>query len=176
MGTPQDFEDLLALVTEKRIVPVVDEVFPLAETEAARVRVGDQVAVTTPAYPGRTFRARIDNIGAALDPVSHRLPVRATIRNADGALKPQMFADFTIVASSSGSGIANDVSVPASAIIHEGDGARLWVAEPNRMLRAREITVGSTLNGMVRVTRGLKPGERVVTAGALFVNEAGLPG
>ena len=44
MGTPQDFDDLLALVTEKQIVPVVDEVFPLAETEAAlrRLEAGAQ--------------------------------------------------------------------------------------------------------------------------------------
>ena len=44
MGTPQDFDDLLALVTEKSIVPVVDEVFPLAEGEAAlrRLEAGAQ--------------------------------------------------------------------------------------------------------------------------------------
>ena len=35
MGTEQDFEEMLALVTESQIVPVVDEVFPLAEGEAA---------------------------------------------------------------------------------------------------------------------------------------------
>ena len=44
MGTPQDFEEMLALVTEKGIVPVVDEVFPLAEGEAAlrRLEAGAQ--------------------------------------------------------------------------------------------------------------------------------------
>ena len=44
MGTEQDFESMLALVTEKKIVPVVDEVFPLAEGEAAlrRVEAGSQ--------------------------------------------------------------------------------------------------------------------------------------
>ena len=44
MGSPQDFEDLLALVTEKQLVPVVDEVFPLAEGEAAlrRLEAGAQ--------------------------------------------------------------------------------------------------------------------------------------
>ncbi|UOQ99414.1 zinc-binding dehydrogenase [Hymenobacter sp. 5317J-9] len=39
MGSPQDFEDMLALVTEKQLVPVVDEVFPLAEGEAALRRM-----------------------------------------------------------------------------------------------------------------------------------------
>lgn len=35
MGTEQEFEALLQLVTEKNIVPVVDTIFPLAEGEAA---------------------------------------------------------------------------------------------------------------------------------------------
>ncbi|MBD2723939.1 zinc-binding dehydrogenase [Hymenobacter armeniacus] len=39
MGSPQDFENMLALVTEKQLVPVVDEVFPLAEGEAALRRM-----------------------------------------------------------------------------------------------------------------------------------------
>ncbi|MBJ6111477.1 zinc-binding dehydrogenase [Hymenobacter sp. BT523] len=39
MGSPQDFDDMLALVTEKQLVPVVDEVFPLAEGEAALRRM-----------------------------------------------------------------------------------------------------------------------------------------
>ncbi|WP_201983168.1 zinc-binding dehydrogenase [Hymenobacter rubidus] len=44
MGSEQDFEGLLALVAEKGIVPVVDEVFPLADGEAAlrRLEAGAQ--------------------------------------------------------------------------------------------------------------------------------------
>ena len=144
----------------------------LPESDAARVHVGDRVAVTTPAYPGRVFRARIDNIAASLDPATHRLPVRATIANADGALKPQMFASFTIASNAPDPG---GVTVPAAAVIREGDGARVWVAEPGRVLRARAVKLGDSANGMVRVTGGLRDGERIVTAGALFVNEAGSP-
>jgi NADPH:quinone reductase-like Zn-dependent oxidoreductase len=35
MGSPADFAGMTAFVTEHRIVPVVDRVFPLAEAEAA---------------------------------------------------------------------------------------------------------------------------------------------
>lgn len=144
------------------------------EAASAHVRLGDAVTVTTPAFPERTFAARIDNIGASLDPATHRLPVRATIRNPDGALKPQMFASFVIHGRQAAS--ATGVSVPASAVIHEGDAARVWVVGQDRILRARNVTLGPAGEGTVTVTRGLSPGERVVTAGAIFVNEAGLPG
>ncbi|MFT3977191.1 MAG: efflux RND transporter periplasmic adaptor subunit [Sphingomonas bacterium] len=142
----------------------------LAESDAALVHVGDQVEVTTPALPGRTFAARIDNVGAALDPNSHRLPVRATIANADGALKPQMFASFSIRRQRGDDAIL----VPASAVIHEGDDARVWVQGKDRLLYARPVTTGPGDGGMTRILSGLKPGDRIVTRGALFVNEAGL--
>lgn len=144
----------------------------LPEGEAAAIRLGDQVTVTTPALPGRSFSATIDNVAAGLDSVTHRLPVRASIANPDGALKPQMFAAFTI-RQPIGSG-APGVLVPAVAVIHEGDSARIWVRDASGLLIGRPVTIGETEAGFTRVLSGLKPGEQVVTHGALFVNEAGI--
>ncbi len=142
----------------------------LAENDATAVHVGDAVTVTTPALPGRSFHATIDLVGAALDPQSRRLPVRATIANPDGALKPQMFASFSIQRARSGDALR----VPAAAVIHEGDDARVWVVRPGGLLVARKVTAGEEQDGQVTITAGLQSGERIVTAGALFVNEAGL--
>ena len=58
-------------------------------------------------------------------------------------------------------------------MIHEGDNARIWVALPQGLLQARTIRTGDSVGGMVKVLSGLKPGERIVTGGAIFVNEAG---
>lgn len=142
----------------------------LPESEAATVHVGDDAEVTTPGLPGRVFHAKIDNVGAALDLATHRLPVRATIANPDGALKPQMFVTFSIHHRST----ARAIRVPATAVIHEGDTARVWVLRPDGLLVARTIRLGEEQDGFVEVTQGLRAGERIVTAGALFVNEAGL--
>lgn len=142
----------------------------LAESDAAQVHLGDVVDVTTPAFPGRIFRATIDNIAAALDPVTHRLPVRASITDPTRSLKPQMFASFTIQRASA----TRALLVPAAAVIHEGDGARVWVARPDGLLAARNVEVGDATGGWVRIVGGLRAGERIVTAGAIFVNEAGL--
>jgi cobalt-zinc-cadmium efflux system membrane fusion protein len=143
----------------------------LAESDAADIRLGDQVVVSTPALPGRSFTATIDNIAASLDPVTHRLPVRATVGNPDGALKPQMFASFVIHRALQG---ATGVLVPANAVIHEGDSARVWVLGRDRLLYGRPVLAGETEGGFTRILRGLSPGDTVVTRGAIFVNEAGL--
>ena len=142
----------------------------VAEGDAAAIHVGDAATVTTPALPGRRFQARIDLVGAALDPQTHRLPVRATIANPDGALKPQMFASFQIHRAQGGDAIR----VPAAAVIHEGDQARVWVVRPDGLLVARDVVAGDAQDGQVVIVKGLTPGERIVTAGALFVNEAGI--
>lgn len=142
----------------------------LSEGDASLVHVGDTVDVQVPAYPGRQFHARIDNVAAALDPATHRLPVRASIENPDQALKPQMFATFIIKRNASD---PSALTLPTSAVIHEGDSARIWIALPNGLLQSRTVTVGDSANGRVKILSGLAAGERVVTAGALFVNEAG---
>ncbi len=142
----------------------------ISESDASGVHVGDKVDVSTPAWPGRRFTAVIDTVGAGLDPTTHRLPVRATIANPDGALKPQMFASFSIHHLSPGTRIM----VPSTAVIHEGDTARVWVMRPDKRLASRQVQTGEELGGRVEVLRGLRPGETIVTAGALFVNEAGL--
>ena len=143
----------------------------LAESEAANIRVGDQVVVTTPALPGREFTATIDNVAAGLDPTTHRLPVRATIAYAEGVLKPQMFAAFTIRRPvDAGKGVL----VPAVAVIHEGDTTRVWVRAKDGLLYGRPVQIGDTDGGLTRVLSGLYPGDRIVAKGALFVNEAGL--
>lgn len=146
----------------------------LAEGDGPRVHLGDPVDVTVGALPGRIFHAQIDTIAAALDPQTHRLPVRATIANPDGALKPQMFANFTIRHAQPARTGQASVTVPASAVIHEGDTARVWVLVGKGRLRAQPVTVGDSVEGTVRVLSGLKPGATVVAAGSIFVNEAGL--
>lgn len=142
----------------------------LAESDATAVHVGDAVTVTTPALPGRSFHATINLVGAALDPQTHRLPVRATIANPDGALKPEMFASFSIQRPQRGAALR----VPAAAVIHEGDSARVWVMRKDGLLQARPVVAGDEQDGQVVIVSGLRPGERIVTAGALFVNEAGI--
>ncbi|MFT3966153.1 MAG: efflux RND transporter periplasmic adaptor subunit [Sphingobium sp.] len=142
----------------------------VSERDAPSVHVGDMVQVTTPAYPGRVFSATIDNVSPELDAGTHRLPVRATVANPDLALKPQMFASFSIRRQVTGSALL----VPSMAVIHEGDSARVWVVGRNGLLWTRLVKVGDSANGYDTIVSGLKPGERIVTSGAIFVNEAGL--
>jgi len=96
------------------------------------------------------------------------LPVRADVENPDGALKPGMFATFSIVTGATETAPA----VPQSAVVFEGETARVWVAGDNETIAARRIRIGRSADGMLEVRDGLSKGEKVVTSGALFIDRA----
>ncbi len=138
------------------------------EDDSALMHIGDPVEVRVSAYPERVFNARISWVAATIDPNTHRLSVRADVANPDGALKPTMFANFTIVTGAA----AQAPAVPRSAIVYEGDSARVWVSPSDGVLALREIRVGRTSGDMVEVVEGLSAGDKVVTSGALFIDRA----
>jgi cobalt-zinc-cadmium efflux system membrane fusion protein len=143
------------------------------ETDAPYIERGQTVEVRVLALPGQLFKAKLTAIGAQVDAVTRRVPVRATLANPDGKLKPQMFASFSIITST---GDSQAPSVPEEAIVREGDQARVWVVAQNNTLSLRSIHTGRSNDGMVEVIDGLKAGERVVTRGSLFIDRAARPG
>jgi cobalt-zinc-cadmium efflux system membrane fusion protein len=137
------------------------------EEDAPMLRQGDSVEVTVLAYPHRVFKAKLTYVAAAIDPSTHRLPVRAEVDNPYGELKPEMLANFRIITGEDAAAPA----VPAQAVVYEGSSAHLWVADPaDHRLSIRQIKVGRIDSGMVEILGGVKQGESVVVAGAVFID------
>ena len=142
------------------------------ETDAPLMRVGQPVEVHVLAFPDRVFKAKVAWVAPAVDPNSHRLPVRAEIGNRDGVLKPMMFANFSIVTSDE----VNAIGVPQSAVVYEGSDTHVFVANADNSLAVRPIKVGRVSGNMLEVTSGLTAGEKIVTHGALFIDRAAVGG
>jgi cobalt-zinc-cadmium efflux system membrane fusion protein len=138
------------------------------ETEASTVLVGQELTFNLLALPGRTLTGRINYVAAAIDPATRRLMVRATVDNASGQLKPEMFATVTLYAPDD----QPSVGVPKQALIYEGDQVRVWVAHEDKSIELRQIKTGLTNGDLVEVHGNLKPGEQIVTKGSLFIDRA----
>jgi membrane fusion protein, heavy metal efflux system len=138
------------------------------EADAGVVKIGTEAEVRVPAYPGRVFKAKISWVAASIDPNTHRLSVRADVENPDGALKPGMFATFTLLPGKPAPALA----VPQDAIVYEGSEARVWIASKDGELALREIKTGRTNGNMVEVLSGLSEGDKVVTSGTVFIDRA----
>lgn len=142
------------------------------EADAGSVHLGQLMEVHVPAYPKRTYVGRVTYVAALVDPVTHRLPARAEIDNRDGALKPEMFANFRIITSDR----SESPSIPEAAVVYEGDAAHVWLVAGEELLAYRAIRTGRHDDGQVEVLEGLKPGERIVTKGGLFIDQAAAAG
>lgn len=139
------------------------------ETEASEVELGQELSFNVLALPGRVLTGKINYVATALDPSTRRLMVRATLDNAAGLLKPEMFATVTIYAP----GDQPTVGVPRQALIYEGDQVRVWVAhDDDKTIELRVIKTGLINGNLVEVSGNLRPGERVVTRGSLFIDRA----
>src|SRR5438093_12072471 len=138
------------------------------ESDCASVAIGQEVTFNVLALPGRSLSARINYVATAIDPATRRLLVRATVDNKDFVLKPEMFANVTIYSA----GDRPAVGVPKQALIYEGDQVRIWVAHPDKTIELRQIKPGLTNGDLVEVVGNLKPGEQIVTKGALFIDRA----
>jgi membrane fusion protein, heavy metal efflux system len=141
------------------------------ETDAGLIKPGQSVEVHVLAYPKRVFKARVTYVAPVVDAATHRLSVRAEMDNPDGALKPEMFATFRILTSDA----TESPAIPEAAVVYEGDAAHVWVAAGDGLLELRPIRPGRSNDGLVEVLDGLKAGERVVTKGGLFIDQAAVP-
>jgi membrane fusion protein, heavy metal efflux system len=131
------------------------------ENDLSGVRLGDTAEITLNAYPGRTFKGRVSNIGAILDPSIRTAKVRIEVQNP-GIMRLGMFAKATF----RGQTTEMHTVVPASAVLHMHDRDFVFVPAPNRKFRRLEVVSGGLLPDNVNVQEvksGLKPGQQVVT-------------
>jgi len=139
------------------------------EQLAGLFRVGGRLHFTVPAYSADTFSARIDVIGAGLDPSTRTLTVRAVVSSHDERIKPQMLASVVLAGRS---GVPAPV-VPEDAVQFLDGRSVVFIARPDSgggaRFEPRTVQLGARAGGWVAITQGLAAGDVVVTHGALAV-------
>jgi cobalt-zinc-cadmium efflux system membrane fusion protein len=141
------------------------------DSDAAAVAPGQAILVHVQALPGHDYHATVQSVGAQVDPVTHRVMVRAMVANADGHLRPSMLATTEIITSPD----SLAPGVPEAAIVREGAQAHVWVVHPDGVLEQRAILTGRSSGSLTEVRQGLTAGERIVTSGSLFIDSAAQP-
>jgi cobalt-zinc-cadmium efflux system membrane fusion protein len=161
----QDNTDPLFVIADLAQMWMLANVY---ETDVPWIKVGQPVEVRVMAYPEEVFKATITYIGAAVDPATHRVDVRAVVDNPAQKLKPEMFATFRIITHADRQYLA----VPLSAVVRDGDKTSVWVAQPEYQFVRREVKLGLEQNGYGQILSGLQAGEQVATEGGLLLGSA----
>lgn len=139
----------------------------VAESDSPLFHTGQPVSVRIMAFPDRDFSGRIDRIGATVDPNTHTVLIRSEVNDPKHELRPGMLATYVIQTASPVEGMA----VPLNGVVREGDGTMsVWVAKDAHHFVRRIVKIGLQQNGQDQILDGLKPGEIIVTDGAVFLS------
>jgi Cu(I)/Ag(I) efflux system membrane fusion protein len=140
------------------------------ESDLPSVSLGMHAEVSLPYLPGRRWMGTVTNIAPTVEAQTRTIKVRVEVDNADGALKPEMFADV-LLRSGSGEGLL----LPADAVIHAGERQLVFVELEDGRLQPREVHLGVRVGDAVQVLHGVEEGDRVATtANFLLDSESSL--
>ncbi|MBN8561986.1 MAG: efflux RND transporter periplasmic adaptor subunit [Leptolyngbya sp. UWPOB_LEPTO1] len=130
------------------------------EKDLDKVQQGQGVQVRVNGLPNRMFRGRISVIGATVQGDTRVVPVKAELDNADGALKPGMFAELEVLTDRTPVAV---LAVPKSAIVETNDKKKIVFVQNGQAFQPTEVSLGRESGEFVEVTNGLFDGDRVVT-------------
>ena len=138
----------------------------LYEHEIGWVKRGDEAKLSIASLPGRDFTGHITYIYPYLDPKTRTNKVRIEFDNAEGLLKPDMFGDVAITASTAKAGLF----VPREAVLITGKKTHLFVQTEPGNFEPRTVKTGIRAEGLVEIMEGVKDGELIVTSGQFLID------
>ncbi len=155
--------DVLATIADPKNLWFVGNVY---EQDISKIHVGDIFHLKVEAFPERDFVAKANYVGASIDPTTHALVIRCEIENADGLLKPEMFATGTLEV-----GTTSAVVIPTSALI-QARNARFVIIKTGPESYSRLPVYGFELNDHeFAVTDGLTAHQTLLIKGATLLNQ-----
>ncbi len=131
------------------------------EQQAGRLKTGLTLEVRVSAYPNTMFQGPITYVGAVIDPTTRTVTARADVANPEGQLRPEMFAEVTVVTDEQ-----SVLSVPRTAVQQVGSRTVVFVVRGPRRFESREVTFGPASSEYIQVVTGLIAGDDVVTEGS----------
>lgn len=128
------------------------------------VKKGDWVEVSFPAL-NETRKARIDLIGARINPGNRSFKVEMTLPNKGRVLKPNLLAEVKILEQEE----KDVIILPVNMVQEEVGGKKfVYVAEKgqeNWTAKKRYLSTGLSYDGAVIITDGLKAEEYIISNG-----------
>ncbi|WP_319780692.1 efflux RND transporter periplasmic adaptor subunit [Maridesulfovibrio sp.] len=136
------------------------------EMDISYIKKGQKVAVSVDALPGKTWEGIIDFVSFKADRYSKTFGVKVLTDNTDGEIRAGMLARVSLLRRT----VTDAVTTPLSAIINQG-GERIIYVEKDGIAHGRTIELGVIDGNRAQIIKGLKAGEKLITAGHTMVED-----
>jgi membrane fusion protein, heavy metal efflux system len=137
----------------------------VSAAELAAIRVGDPAQVDS-GMPGVELPGTVDNIAAVVNPDTRAVAARIVVPNPGDVLRKQMYVRVRIQSRQAGQGLL----MPVSAMLRDDENLPFaYVVQHDGSFARRHVTLGPRNGDQYEVSDGLKPGDRIVVDGGLFV-------
>jgi membrane fusion protein (multidrug efflux system) len=138
--------------------------FSVPQRSVQQLSVGRTVTVSLTGMDS-PVQGLVTAINPQLDPVTRNVRVQGTLANPDESLRPGMFANVSL----SLPGEDEVVVIPLTSVLHAAYGDSVFVVEEKdgaTYARQQFVRLGRARGDFVAVLDGVRPGQRVVSAGA----------
>ena len=146
--------------------------FDVYENQIDRFKKGQEVMITTNAYPNKEFKGKVDFIDPVLNNKTRTVTLRVVLNNKDDVFKPGMF----VTANIEGNTAKNDevLTIPASAVMWTGERSVVYLkTNPDQpIFEMVEIKLGNQIGNEYEVVEGIFAGNEIVTNGTFTVDAA----
>ena len=130
------------------------------ERQSQWIKKGIDAAMSLDAISGKKWQGKVDYVYPILDPDTRTLRLRLKFKNPENKLKPNMFANITLLPKSS----EKVLTISHSAVIRSNGMARVVLSEGEGKYRSARINIGRETNGRIEVLAGLNEQDTVVTS------------
>lgn len=163
----------------------VDVITDVPEVALSALRAGQTATVSLSAVPGKTWQARVREVSPAADPMSRTYRAKLSLLSPGPDVKLGMTANVAFAqplaspatattgapAAASGAAAsttvadAQPITLPSTALFHDGNQPAVWVVKQDDTLVLRRVKVARYGERTVTVAGGIQPGERIVWQG-----------
>ena len=161
----------------------------LFEYDVPLPRTGQTVKITSPSLAGNSIEGTVSLLQpslilppvtnsrwssiegavsfgqASVDPQNRALMARIQVANPQMRLRPGMYVQVSFDTAAT-----NVVAVPRSAVLDTGKGKVAYIAKGNGVFEKRSIDASIADDNYYAATRGIQPGEHVVTHGNFLID------
>jgi len=155
--------DALFRIADLSKVWIIADVY---ERDLAHVRVGQSAQIALDAFPGRSFEGRISYLYPTLDATTRSTRMRIELGNAEGLLRPGMFAQVKLAVGDT----TPKATVPTSAIIDDGERQVVLRVLGEGRFKPQVVKLGQRGQDVVEVLEGVEPGDRVVVSANFLID------